>query len=70
MGLTLANSEALLDELWAHATQPKYAWHHQWRVGDVIMWDNRCAMHRRDSFDETQRRIMHRTQIKDDELIQ
>tara|TARA_B100001093_G_scaffold336808_1_gene321674 strand:+ start:1802 stop:2650 length:849 start_codon:yes stop_codon:yes gene_type:complete len=70
MGLTLANSEALLDELWAHATQPKYAWHHQWRVGDVIMWDNRCAMHRRDSFDENQRRIMHRTQIKDDELIQ
>ena len=70
MGLPLASSEALLDELWAHATQPKYAWHHQWRKGDVIMWDNRCVMHRRDSFDAAKRRIMHRTQIKDNQLIQ
>ena len=69
MGLPLASSEALLDELWAHATQPKYAWHHQWRKGDVIMWDNRCVMHRRDSFDAAKRRIMHRTQIKDNQLI-
>ena len=70
MGLPLVNSEALLDDLWAHATQPKYSWHHQWREGDVIMWDNRCVMHRRDSFDATKRRIMHRTQIKDYQLIQ
>lgn len=70
MGLPAADSEALLDDLWAHATQPKYAWHHKWREGDVIMWDNRCVMHRRDSFDETKRRIMHRTQIKDDQLVQ
>lgn len=70
MGLPLVNSEALLDDLWAHATQPKYSWHHQWREGDVIMWDNRCVMHRRDSFDATKRRIMHRTQIKDHRLIQ
>ncbi|MDA0654844.1 MAG: TauD/TfdA family dioxygenase [Proteobacteria bacterium] len=66
MGLPLEESEALLDALWAHASQPKYSWHHQWRVGDVVMWDNRCAMHRRDSFDNTKRRIMHRTQIKGD----
>ena len=64
MGLPLEESEALLDELWAHATQAKYAWHHQWRKGDVLMWDNRCTMHRRDGFDNAARRIMHRTQIK------
>jgi taurine dioxygenase len=66
MGLGLEESEALLDALWGHASQAKYSWHHQWRVGDVVMWDNRCAMHRRDSFDNTKRRIMHRTQIKGD----
>ena len=69
MGLPLEESEALLDELWAHASQPKYAWHHQWRAGDVLMWDNRCAMHRRDSFDDAKRRIMHRTQIKGDKPV-
>jgi taurine dioxygenase len=66
IGMSLEESELLLDELWAHASQPKYSWHHQWRIGDVVMWDNRCAMHRRDSFDDTKRRIMHRTQIKGD----
>lgn len=66
MGLPVAESEALLDAVWAHATQDALTWHHQWRVGDVLMWDNRCAMHRRDDFDPATRRIMHRTQIKGD----
>jgi len=35
-----------------------------WRVGDLVLWDNRCTMHRRDPFDASSRRIMHRTQIK------
>lgn len=64
MGLPLAESEKLLDEIWAHATRKELTWHHRWRVGDVLMWDNRCAMHRRDSFDPATRRLMHRTQIK------
>jgi len=38
----------------------------QWRVGDVLIWDNRCTLHRRDSFDPNARRLMHRTQIKAD----
>jgi len=63
-GLPLDESEALLDEVWAHATQPQFTWHHQWRVGDVLIWDNRCTMHRRDAFDPQARRIMHRTQCK------
>jgi taurine dioxygenase len=64
MGLPLDESEKLLDEIWAHATKPELTWHHKWRIGDVLMWDNRCAMHRRDAFDPAARRVMHRTQIK------
>jgi taurine dioxygenase len=65
-GLDLADSEALLDALWAHATRPELTWHQQWRVGDLVMWDNRCVLHRRDEFDPNARRLMHRTQIKGD----
>src|SRR3989441_1671311 len=64
VGLELAESEALLDELWSYVSRPKFAWEHAWRVGDLVLWDNRCTMHRRDPFDAGSRRIMHRTQIK------
>lgn len=63
-GLDLAESEALLDELWSYATQEKNAYRHNWRVGDVLMWDNRATMHRRDPFDAASRRLMRRTQVK------
>jgi taurine dioxygenase len=62
--LPLDASEALLDELWAFATRDEHTWYNNWRVGDVVLWDNRCTMHRRDPFDPAARRIMHRTQIK------
>lgn len=65
-GLSLGDSEALLDALWAHASNPELAWYQQWQVGDLIMWDNRCTMHRRDAFDPNARRVMHRTQVKGD----
>jgi taurine dioxygenase len=65
VGLPLADSEALLDELWAHATQPQFTFRQQWRVGDLLVWDNRCTLHRRDAFDPAARRLMHRTQIKE-----
>jgi len=65
-GLPLAESEELLDALWAHCTKPEFAWYQQWRAGDLILWDNRCVMHRRDAFDPTTRRVMHRTQIQGD----
>ncbi|MFZ9196434.1 MAG: TauD/TfdA dioxygenase family protein [Burkholderiales bacterium] len=60
--VSAGESEALLDALWAHAAGPTLSWHHQWRVGDILIWDNRCVMHRRDAFDPASRRIMHRTQ--------
>jgi taurine dioxygenase len=64
VGLELPESEALLDELWGYVEHPEFAWEHAWHVGDLVMWDNRCTMHRRDPFDDTSRRVMHRTQIK------
>jgi len=63
-GLPLAESEALLDDLWSYATRDDIAWSNAWQAGDVVLWDNRCTMHRRDSFDANSRRILYRTQIK------
>jgi taurine dioxygenase len=63
-GLSLTDSEALLDRLWDAASAPELAWTHEWQPGDVVLWDNRCTMHRRDAFDRDARRILHRTQIK------
>jgi taurine dioxygenase len=64
VGLEIMDSEALLDELWSFVDRPEFAWEHVWRVGDLVLWDNRCTMHRRDAFDPNSRRIMHRTQVK------
>jgi taurine dioxygenase len=63
-GMPLAESETLLDELWTYASREDFTWYNNWRVGDLVLWDNRCTMHRRDPFDAESRRVMHRTQIK------
>jgi taurine dioxygenase len=64
IGMQLDESERLLDELWAHASRPEFMWHNEWKVGDTLIWDNRALIHRRDSFDNNQRRMMHRVQIR------
>ena len=64
VGMEESDSDSLLDALWAHATRPKYSWHNEWQKGDLIMWQNRMVMHRRDAFDPSTRRVMHRTQLK------
>jgi taurine dioxygenase len=61
--------EALLDELWAHATQVRFKWSHQWRDGDLLMWDNRCTLHRRTAADPGQPRVMHRALIRGEPVI-
>jgi taurine dioxygenase len=61
-GLELAESERLLDEIWSHVDAVVYK--HTWALGDLVLWDNRTTMHRRDAFDPKARRVMHRTQIK------
>jgi taurine dioxygenase len=63
-GYSRAESDALLEALWAHATQRQFIYEHVWKLGDLVMWDNRSTMHRRDPFEGSARRIMHRTQIK------
>jgi len=62
LGLTVKDSENLLDRLWEHATQDRFKYEHVWSMGDVLIWDNRCVMHRRDAFDPSARRRMHRAQ--------
>jgi taurine dioxygenase len=69
MGLDVAESEALLDAVWAHAAKPEFAWTQRWQVGDLIIWDNRFCMHRRDAFDPAARRHMRRTQIGGDRPV-
>jgi taurine dioxygenase len=69
MGLSVEESDALLDALWAHATQPQFAMRHEWRVGDLLMWNNLSVLHRRDPFDPKTRRVMHRSQIKGSERV-
>jgi taurine dioxygenase len=64
IGMEVAASEALLDALWDHATDPRFRLCHAWQVGDVLMWNNLGVLHRRDPFDPNARRVMHRTQIK------
>ena len=70
-GLAVGESEELLDALWAHvaAQEAAASWHHSWRVGDLLIWDNRRVMHRRNAFPPESRRVMHRTQIKGEKPI-
>jgi len=61
VGLDRAESDRLLDELIAHATQAKYEYRHVWRQGDIVIWDNRCTMHKANAdYPEGERRLMHR----------
>lgn len=63
-GFEIADSEALLDEVWQYTALPENCYSHQWQVGDLLLWDNRATMHQRTPFDRNARRLMKRTQIK------
>lgn len=64
VGYPVEESDRLLDALWAHATQDRYTLEHVWQEGDVVLWDNRCTLHRRGPFDAAQERILHAAQVK------
>ncbi len=66
VGMDAAAGQALLATLFAHETRPQFIWTHHWKVGDLVMWDNRATMHRREPFPDTQRRLMKRTQVFND----
>ncbi len=61
VGMSRDESDSLLAALWDHTINTEHVFVQQWDEGDIMMWDNRCTMHRRDSFDPTFVRIMHRT---------
>lgn len=61
VGLPPDESASVLDALWTHAANPSFVWTQVWKEGDMVAWDNRCTMHRRDAFDPDKRRLMHRT---------
>jgi taurine dioxygenase len=62
-GLSLDDSETLLDELWSYAATDSNTWGQQWQPGDLIIWDNRRVLHRRDDFPADSRRLMKRCQV-------
>jgi alpha-ketoglutarate-dependent 2,4-dichlorophenoxyacetate dioxygenase len=64
-GMEEPEARLLLMDLIEHATQPRFVYTHRWRVGDLVMWDNRCTMHRAREYDETQVRDLHRTTVSD-----
>jgi taurine dioxygenase len=53
----------LLNYLFDHQEQPRFVYEHVWRVGDILMWDNRCALHARTDFSAGERRLMRRCTI-------
>lgn len=64
-GMEEPEARMLLLDLTEHATQPAFVFTHTWTVGDLVMWDNRCTMHRAREYDESQVRDMHRTTVSD-----
>jgi taurine dioxygenase len=66
MDLPVDESEDILDQLWTHTDDPAYSVTQIWQVGDLIIWDNRCTMHKRNSFAPALRRRMHRCVIEGD----
>jgi alpha-ketoglutarate-dependent 2,4-dichlorophenoxyacetate dioxygenase len=66
IGPPIEEGRKLIEELIEYATQPRFVYQHVWTVGDVVMWDNRCTMHRGRPFDDmAQKRDMHRTTVSE-----
>ena len=63
VGMDRAESDGLLDELFAHQEQERFIYAHVWKPGDLIMWDNRSSLHARSDFDASERRLMRRTVV-------
>src|SRR5499425_3035677 len=65
-GMPEHEGRALIDQLVAHATQRQFVYTHRWRVNDLVMWDNRCTMHRGSDFDDLRwRRDVQRATVRD-----
>jgi alpha-ketoglutarate-dependent 2,4-dichlorophenoxyacetate dioxygenase len=65
VGWPVPEARAFLRDLTEHATQRRFVYAHEWRVGDLVMWDNRCMMHRARRYDANEVRELHRTTVAD-----
>ena len=63
-GMTRAESDALLAELYAHITQPEFVYGHEWRVGDLLMWDNVAVQHKATFDYDPLPRLLYRTTVR------
>jgi len=63
VGLPDDESRAILDKLFAHIETPDFIYEHEWQVGDVLLWDNRCLVHARRDFPAQELRLMRRLTI-------
>jgi alpha-ketoglutarate-dependent taurine dioxygenase len=68
-GMDHEQGRALLDEILDWSTQPQFVLHHQWAVGDLVVWDNTGMLHRAIPYEPTSRRLMHRTTLVGEEAI-
>lgn len=64
VGMEEAPGRALIDALEAHATRPERIYSHRWQAGDVVVWDNRCTLHRATPYDNRYTRTLYRTQVQ------
>jgi alpha-ketoglutarate-dependent 2,4-dichlorophenoxyacetate dioxygenase len=65
-GMSVPEGRMLLHDLMDHATRPEFVHTHRWQVGDLVIWDNRCTLHRGRQFDADEPRDMRRTTTTDD----
>ena len=70
VGLSQQDGRAVLDRILAWATRSQFVLHHQWRVGDLVVWDNTGMLHHATPYEPTSRRLMHRTTLVGDEPIE
>lgn len=63
-GMEGGESQELLDSLFDHIEQPQFIYEHKWKVGDLILWDNRCTLHARTDFSDKERRLLRRVVVQ------
>ena len=63
-GMEGAEGQELLDSLFDHIEQPQFIYEHKWKVGDLILWDNRCTLHARTDFSDKERRLLRRVVVQ------
>lgn len=69
LGMTVAEGRMLLMDLLEHATQPAFVYRHEWRPGDLVIWDNRCTLHRGRRYDLSERRELRRSTTVDTDTV-